>query len=203
MAIATYTDLLSAVANWSHRDDLTATIPDFITLVEADVRPVLRTQEQETKNAAYSITGEYVAAPADLLEVRAFEVAGQAGRYALRLAGDSDMTDSYPTGSGAPRFYSLVGTNFRFAPIPDGTYTATITYFAKFSGLTAQNTTNDLLTQHPNIYLFGVMYYAGAHILDAEMAQAYKALFEEAIGKLQRSVGRNRWGGPGLQIKAA
>ena len=34
MALGTYTDLKTSVANYLEREDLTATIPDFITLTE-------------------------------------------------------------------------------------------------------------------------------------------------------------------------
>jgi hypothetical protein len=34
MALSTYSDLQTAVATWLHRSDLTAIIPDLITLAE-------------------------------------------------------------------------------------------------------------------------------------------------------------------------
>jgi len=37
MSIATYSELQTAVADWMHRTDLTAKIPDFITLAESRI----------------------------------------------------------------------------------------------------------------------------------------------------------------------
>ena len=37
MAITTYSELQSAVADWLNRDDLTSVIPNFIELAEADL----------------------------------------------------------------------------------------------------------------------------------------------------------------------
>ena len=34
MALSTYTDLQASVANWLHRSDLTAVIPDLVGLAE-------------------------------------------------------------------------------------------------------------------------------------------------------------------------
>ena len=35
MALANYADLQASVANWLHRADLTAVIPDFVAIAEA------------------------------------------------------------------------------------------------------------------------------------------------------------------------
>ena len=37
MAITTYAELKSSIANWLNRDDLTSVIPDFISLAEAQI----------------------------------------------------------------------------------------------------------------------------------------------------------------------
>jgi len=36
MALTTYTELKASIADWLNRSDLTAAIPDFISLAEAD-----------------------------------------------------------------------------------------------------------------------------------------------------------------------
>ena len=46
--ISTYTDLQTAVAQWMHRTDLTALIPDFIALTEEKLNRYLRTKDNET-----------------------------------------------------------------------------------------------------------------------------------------------------------
>jgi hypothetical protein len=40
MAINNYTELVAAIAEWLARDDLTARIPDFVTLAEAKINRV-------------------------------------------------------------------------------------------------------------------------------------------------------------------
>ena len=42
MAITTYAELKTAIANWLNREDLTSVIPDFISLAEADFNRKLR-----------------------------------------------------------------------------------------------------------------------------------------------------------------
>ena len=45
MAITNYTQLQSSIASWLLRDDLTAVIPDFITLAEAQFNREIRNRK--------------------------------------------------------------------------------------------------------------------------------------------------------------
>lgn len=201
MSINTYSDLQTAVANWLHRDDATSRIPEFIALAEAKIRRELRTVPTETKTTSYSINGEYVALPTSFAQVRSFQTASGGSTYSLRLMPLEQMASKYGSDTGAPQFYAVTGGYFRFAPIPDATYTATLTYWAYPDPL-ATTATNDLLTNHPDVYLYGAMVEASAWLQDAGMAQSYKALFDEAMAKVNGAEQRKRWGGPGLQIMA-
>ena len=48
MAISTYVELQTAVANWLDRDDMSARIPEFIALTEARFNRILRIRAMET-----------------------------------------------------------------------------------------------------------------------------------------------------------
>ena len=52
MALTTYSELQAAVASWLHRDDLTAQIPDFIRLAEADMQVRAKLSQWETEASA-------------------------------------------------------------------------------------------------------------------------------------------------------
>ena len=47
MSISTYAELSAAVANWTHRADLTSHIADFITLGETAINRELRLRSME------------------------------------------------------------------------------------------------------------------------------------------------------------
>jgi hypothetical protein len=67
MAISTYTELKTAIANFLARDDLTSVIPDFIQLAEATMSRELETRSQEKRATATLTSGdEYIALPTDL-----------------------------------------------------------------------------------------------------------------------------------------
>lgn len=64
MALTTYTALKASVADWLNRTDLTAAIPDFISLAEAQMERTLRTRQMIVRANA-SFNAEYGTTPAD------------------------------------------------------------------------------------------------------------------------------------------
>ena len=57
MAITTYAELQAAAANWLVRGDLTARIPEFITLAEARLNRVLRARLAEVEASLTTTPG--------------------------------------------------------------------------------------------------------------------------------------------------
>ncbi len=58
MAISSYTDLQTSIANFLARDDLTSVIPDFIQLAEARMSRELDTRSQEKRAIAPTVIGD-------------------------------------------------------------------------------------------------------------------------------------------------
>ena len=71
MAIGTFAELKTAIANFLARDDLTDRIPEFISLAEARMGRELGTRSQ-TKRATATLTASdaYVSLPTDLRSIR-------------------------------------------------------------------------------------------------------------------------------------
>ena len=156
MAISTYTELLQAATRWSARADFAERIPDAVPLAEAKINRYLRVREMETSNGTFTISGEYVALPTNFGGVRTFYLNGLP-RLDLEHRPNDQMAIDYPTDTGKPRFYNVHAANFRFAPVPDATYAATLVYYLKVPALTSSAATNWLLTSHPDAYLNGVL----------------------------------------------
>ena len=127
MALTTYTELKSSIADWLNRSDLTTVIPDFISLAEAQIERTLRTRQMIIRANA-SFDAQYGAVPADFLEVKAFKLTSTNPITPLSFmtmdALDEESTKF--TASGRPKFFGVVGTQFRFVPTPDASYTAEI-----------------------------------------------------------------------------
>jgi len=161
----------------------------------------LRTRDMETKNAAFTITDEYMPAPTDLLEVRDFMLQ-TSPRGSIKYL-PNELMDDYFDSSGIPKYYCPVGSMFRFASPPSGTYIATLIYFAKFQPLTSSNVQNWLLTQHPDIYLWGALSAAEAFLRDDARVPMWKAGYDKAIADIRGQSDRMRWGGQSMAVRAA
>lgn len=196
MAITTYALLQTAVANWLDRDDLTDRIPEFIALCEADMNRKLRVDQMLARDTA-SVNAEYAAVPTDFLEVQSLTMTLSGTTVQLDAAPPEVIENYAQQGqTGWPRFYSLVGDEFRFYPVPETTYTALLTYFEKIPALTSANTSNWVLASHPDAYLYGTLLQSAPFLRDAEAMSIYSAGYQAALDGImaarKTTVGRLR-----------
>ena len=203
MAITTYAELQTAITNWNGgRTDVASRLTEYIALAEAKMNRRLRTKDMVTKNAAFSIDGEYVATPASFGGVKTFYLNTDPKRTLEHMA-DEVMTDLYPSGTGVPRFYNVQGSNFRFAPVPDGTYTATLVYWLQVPALSNSNTTNWLLTSHPDAYLYGAMGEICGYLRDFDGAKNWEAMLYQILDEIASSSKRDLGGNATMMTRPA
>lgn len=203
MALATYSDLLSAVSgsnNWNARTDIAGRVPDFVALAEAQFNRELRMAQMIVVNTVFPFAGEFVPLPTGFLEARDFYLNVNPRTSLVFLSPDS-QTD-YFSASGQPRFYSIVGQNFRFGPAPNGNYTGTLIYFQSIPGLQA-NTQNWLMTAHPNLYLFNTNMQAALYLKDAESAQYWNGLYQTELQAVKDADKRMKYSGTGMAVRVA
>ena len=204
MALSTYTELKASIANWLNRSDLTTEISDdFIKLVEADYNSKLRIRKMIESKTEYSITAETVALPTGFLQVRDFYIVSGSSKYSLTYMTPTQM-DQTKAGStsGRPLRYTILGDNFRFAPSPDTSYTATINYYKAIDALSDSNTSNYILANHPGIYLYGSLYHAANFLGGIEPAklQNWFQLYTTGMERVERNDREDQWSGSPLKI---
>jgi len=203
MALSTYTELKASVADWLNRSDLTAAIPDFISLAEAQMERVLRTRQMIVRsNASFNV--EFGATPADFLEVKSFKLSGTNPITPLSfLTIDAmDLESSKLSATGKPRFFSVVGTQFRLAPTPDTNYATELTYYAKLSKLSVSVSTNFILDSSPDAYLYGSLVQAAPYLQDDNRIPVWAGLYERALTDLQVADDRGATSGGALLTRA-
>ena len=203
MALTTYTELKASVADWLNRSDLTAAIPDFISLAEAQIERTLRTRQMIVRaNASFNV--EFGATPADFLEVRSFKLSGTNPPTPLSFmtidALDAESTKF--TASGRPKFFGIVGGQFRLVPTPDSNYATELTYYAKLSKLSASVATNFVLSASPDIYLYGALLQAAPYLQDDNRISVWATLYERALNDLQTADDRASTSGGVLLTRA-
>lgn len=207
MAITTYSELKDAIANWSARADLASgganvnRVDEIIDNAEAMFNRDLRTRDMETKNASFVINGEYVAVPTDFLEARSLYL-NTSPKRSVAFLPDDQQSDWFGSGTGIPRFVSVDGSNFRFGPVPDGTYTGTLLYYAKVPALSTSTTGNWLLSSHPDLYLAACQMWTSVFIRDAEGLANWRAAYQQLAASLSGADNRSRWGANGMAVRA-
>ena len=105
-------------------------------------------------------------------------------------------------GSGKPRAYTIIGGEIKFAPTPDSAYTAEIVYMEGVPDLSDSNTTNTILTRHPDLYLYGALSAASVYLMDDQKTQMYDSLFTRSMEELKREEEKGQHAGSGLFMKS-
>jgi len=202
MAITSYADLQTSIANFLARTDLTAQIPDFIQLAEARINRELETREQEKRSQATLVpNSEYIALPTDLREVREVKLL-TSPLTILDYMSPTGLDSQYSSnGLGKPKGYSVVGAEMKLRPIPDSAYTVEIVYIGSVDTLSAV-TTPTLFLRSPDVYLYGALTEAYVYLLDEQRAAQYDEKFTRAINEVRMDEERSHYGTGPLQTKS-
>lgn len=196
MALSTKSELAATLADWINRQDLTTQIPTFIQLCEAKIARVLR---RATKRASLTIATPAVALPADCAELRSIRlVSGSPGLDTPITIGTVEMLADararWGNASGRPERAAIVDGEILFAPNPDASYTAEITYFEKLVPLTDATSSNQVLLDAPDVYLYGTLAEMELYLKHDERFPIWKSQAREAMTELETERQRSEMG---------
>lgn len=199
MAITTYAELVTATATWLDRQDLSARIPEFIALAEAGLDRTLRSRELISRVTA-SLNEQYENLPRDFAQEIRLYLTSTTPTIQLKAMSPAALVQQFPSNSqGTPRAYAIVGPQMQFAPIPDSTANLTIelTYYTKVSAfaLSSTNTSNVILDQHPDVYLYATLSEAAPFLMDDKAAERFVTLREAAVQRANRATDDASYGG--------
>jgi len=195
MAISTYAELKTSIANWLDRSDLTSRIPEFIAFAEANIATDVRVRQME-KRVTASVSTEYFDLPTDYLEMLDIQLNTDPIRR-LKYHTTHQMDTFAPSATtGEPTRYTIIGTEVQVKPVPDATYTLEVAYISKFTAFSDDTDTNWLLTNHPQIYLYGALVAAEPFLDNTEKAQIWGALYNSAVENLNNQDKNARHPGP-------
>lgn len=202
MPIADYDELQDLAANYLARDDLTAEIKDFIRLAEHRIQ-----QELELVPYRASVTGStldaalsYLALPTGFTElisltilsdpISTIQIATPAAVETLR---DSET-------SGIPKFGYITGSatgdqRIEFGPAQNAAHSYRLEYWNDITPLSASAKTNALLTQYPNLLLYGALLEAEEFLKVPAPARQFKEMYGRAAQNAKRKEFRRRTGG--------
>ena len=202
MAIGTFAQLKTATANWLDRSDLTDRIPEFITLAEARFNRVLRIRDMETVSTAISTsagTREYNL-PTGFVQMKEFHLSTDPITPLAYITPEMMSRMQAGSSKSKPQVFAIIADKVRLGPNPDAVYTTSMLYYKAFTALSDSATTNDMLTNNPDVYLYGTLLEAEPFIMNDERVGLWLAAFEKAVSDIQNQDNKDRHSGSQLRV---
>lgn len=191
MALANYEDLKTAVAEWLAKSNLSTRAADFIALAEADInRRVKIRQNMTTTQLTLSSGSASITLPTDFLED--IELNYNDAEYSLTRAvfDEIDRLNTSNSAAERPWLYAITSSSIIFNTEADQDYTMNLRYYNKWN--IASDSTNWLLTNAPDVYLFGSLTEAADYQRDYQAYQKYIVRRDNAIFEVLKADARTK-----------
>lgn len=176
-----YATLQTDIASYLHRSDLTATIPTFIATAESYIFRELVIKELQT-SAVLTSVGEYVTLPTDFSAVNRITVTVGGVERTLDY---KSQPDNYTVVSGTPVSFSLESDQLRLWGAGTGTE-CTLYYTPKIQNLGASVSTNWLLDNAYDLYLYVGALEGARYVRAQEQIDALTPLVMSALDSVRR-----------------
>lgn len=190
MPFSTYLELKTEITDWMARNDVSGKAVDCITLAEAQLNRKLEVVEADA-----TLTGTVGSRSID---VSAYRIIEPIALYMVEDTGDevrvflqSDGAFAYLDEQGRPGNAALDGDNLDFDRKLDRAYSFRLRYRGRFA-LSDAAPTNDLLTNHPDVYLAACLVWSGLYIRDPNVVQGFKALLNEFIAQTKNHLAQKK-----------
>lgn len=198
--------LKTTVADWLYRagdTNFATNAPLFIDLFERTVARKLRVQEMQVTVTAVVPSPPVIPVPADYLEMVRLQLTGLPGGMPNQpltyvTPQRAAFLDASTAPSGTPQWYTIINNSFVINPqqwVPAGASYELI-YYGFTQLAVAGSGVNWLLTEHPDIYLFGSLMMGAAYVDDKETVAFWKSASDDAMDQLVESNKKKTVGKP-------
>ena len=204
MALTNYTGLKASIADFLNRDDLTAVIPDFIALAEAQINRDIRHWKMEARSSGQqSALDEYMQIPADWVETIRLHLTGT-GTSVVNLISRDAMADKRQANNdetGIPTHYTHADGQFQLFPTPSNDTDFELLYIQKLYALSSSNADNWLLLEAPDVYLYGALLHSAPYLAEDERVGVWAQMYSAAVQRLNQVSEDAMFSGSGLTLK--
>jgi hypothetical protein len=194
------TTLRTSIGNWLHRADYLNFVDDLITVAEKWIFRNARIIQME-KAMSISVINGVAALPFDYIALK-YAYIDASPIYKLDRKGADWIFQNYPDRSttGTPRTIATDVENFVFGPpVSDGSVLKG-TYWARPESVFTS--TNDIISNHPDLYLFAALAEAAPYIRDDARVEMWTAKRNAILADINGETQRERFSGNVLQIRA-
>lgn len=188
-----YAWLQAEIAAWLHRD-LSARIPTFIVMAESRMNRKLRLRVMESDEPVALASGaRTIALPTGYIEPISLglTISGTPRDYLSYVLPTQLPIDPTSTAASRPRQFTINGANIEFPKLADQSYAMNFRMLKAF-GLSDSATTNWLLTNHPDIYLFGALLEATPYVRDDARIGIWQDRYDRAMSEISNKEARSK-----------
>ena len=140
--------------------------------------------DEETTLAA---TVGYLPHPTDWQAWKTISIVSGTTKYNLKPMSEEIAASTYSDSDTArPQGYVVRGSKTYVIPYPDATYSYVATYSKGVPNLGTSQTTNWLLNQFPQCYLYGSLLQGQAYVSDDAQVQKWMQAYQSAMGAINR-----------------
>jgi hypothetical protein len=186
MAFTNYNSFVTTVESYLARTDLTTVIPDFIQMAQLRMTRDLRT-EAMLKVATTTPTDNKVAFPTDFLELREMHFQGNPPIILEYQSPDLFFRNGQTSLSGRSHYFTMLGTEFQFAPSQNSDYTIQILYYAQPTFISTTTSSNLYLAYYPDALLYATLAEAEPYLMNDPRVATWSALYDRAIANIKKS----------------
>jgi hypothetical protein len=201
---ADFQGLCNKIADTLNRQDMTAVIPDFVTLATARIqRDMARVKHPFMINRAQaSVIDNYVPMPTDFVSV--YQLMDQNTSNAITyITPDQSMTvqslgwnpdqsplpiiPPYYSPIGNQTYYTIVGNRLRIIPAPgqEAPELLDLWYYARLNPLNNQTTTNWALSRYPDLYLYGSLVHTAPYLKADERIPVWDSAYQTILKDIE------------------
>lgn len=178
MALTNYTELQAAIASRLHSSSYTALIVDYITLAEKSLNHVLKLTAQELETTLTATVGSRLLTPPSLFGAPiALYLTTWLPRIGLEYKLPIEM--QVYSSNGPAGQWTLDGANIATNTPADQAYTYALRYATEYN--IASTSTNTLLTNYPDLYLYGALIEAGNDQVSMTSLPLYERRYARAL----------------------
>lgn len=187
-----YGDLKTAVKQYLHRTDVDLVMPTFLSLAEQRIYNGEQNSDAVRVSAMLKgVTLTTGAVPADFIEAKRVNVQGDT-RKTLEYRPLSDVASSC-------KAYSWEGGVMVLGPQQD--FPLDLLYYSRFGALVADNDTNWLLTNAPNVYVTSMLVEAARWARDDALGVREASNYASAVTSLMSADKTAQHSGSLLRMK--
>lgn len=171
-------------------DDTIKRLPTLIRLGEVRLARLLDTPQMETTASLSCVAGsQTVAMPTDMEMPAQLRVRGRAVITQTGL----DAVEAYSAETGVPLYWARHGDSAVLGPVPDDAYTLILRYSTRLPFLNDNNTSNWLLSRHPDAYVYMCSAVICQHNEDLDAAAMYLAQANAVVDEINRRAVRAKF----------